>query len=64
MEAPLDALDAAIKARNAAGFTAAYAKVTKGCNACHQSLEHPEVVIKAPAPGAYPDQDFRPRAAK
>jgi cytochrome c556 len=64
MKAPLDALDAAIKARNPAAFTLAYGKVTKGCNACHQSLSHPEVVIKSPAAGAYPDQDFRPRATK
>ena len=64
MKAPLDALDAAIKARNPAAFTLAYGKVTKGCNACHQNLSHSEVVIKSPAAGAYPDQDFRPRTAK
>jgi len=64
MKAPLDALDAAIKARNAAAFAVAYGRVTKGCNACHQSNAHPEVVIKSPAAGAYPDQDFRPRAGK
>ena len=64
MKAPLDALDAAIKARDAAAFTRAYGQVTRGCNACHKSLEHPEVVIKSPVGGAYPDQDFRPRAAR
>jgi cytochrome c556 len=64
MKAPLDALDAAIKARNAAAFTVAYGKVTKGCNACHQSNAHPEVVIKSPSANAFPDQDFRPRPGK
>jgi hypothetical protein len=64
MKAPLDALDAAIKARDAAAFTRAYGKVTHGCNACHRSLEHPEVVIRSPVGSAYPDQDFRPRPAR
>lgn len=64
MKAPLDALDAAIKTRNPAGFATAYGKVTRGCNACHTALEHPEVVIRAPVAGAYPDQDFRPVAKK
>jgi hypothetical protein len=64
MKAPLDALDAAIKAHNAAGAAAAYGRITKGCNACHASLEHPEVVIRTPAPGAYPDQDFAPHPGK
>ncbi|MGZ3374996.1 MAG: hypothetical protein ACXU8S_00190 [Phenylobacterium sp.] len=63
MKAPLDALDAAIKARDSAAFTRAYAQATRGCNACHKSLEHPEVVIKSPVGSPYPDQDFRPRAA-
>ena len=64
IKAPLDALDAAIKARNAASFASAYGRLTRGCNSCHQSLSHPEVVIKAPAAGAYPDQDFRPVRGK
>jgi hypothetical protein len=64
MKAPLDTLDAAIKARNPGAAAAAYGKITKGCNSCHTSLEHPEVVIRTPAPGAYPDQDFQPVARK
>ena len=64
MKAPLDQLDAAIKARNAAGAAAAYGRVTKGCNTCHSSLEHAEVMIRAPVAGAYPDQDFAPRPGK
>jgi hypothetical protein len=64
MKAPLYALDAAIKARNAARAAAAYGRITKGCNSCHAALEHPEVVIRSPAPGAYPDQDFAPRPGR
>ncbi|THD72756.1 hypothetical protein [Phenylobacterium sp.] len=64
MKAPLDAIDAAIKARNPAAFSLAYGKVTKGCNACHQNLSHREIVIRSPTSGAYPDQDFAPHPAK
>ena len=59
----LDGLGAG-EARDAAAFTRAYAQVTHGCNACHKSLEHPEVVIKSPVGSPYPDQDFRPRAGR
>ena len=37
---PMDALDAAIKAQGQAAFTKAYADLTAGCNACHQSADH------------------------
>ena len=57
----LDELDAAIKAKNPAKFDAAYGKVTQGCNACHLGLEHPYIVIRAPATSSYPDQDFAAR---
>lgn len=57
---PLDALDSAIKAKDSAAFTKAYADLTAGCNACHQSAGHPMIVIKVPdaAAAAFPDQDF------
>jgi hypothetical protein len=58
---PLAALDAAIKARNAAAFTKAYADLTASCNACHQSADHPMIVIQVPTVSAFPDQDFRPQ---
>jgi hypothetical protein len=63
---PLDALDAAIKAKDSAGFTKAYADLTTACNACHVSAGHPTIVIKVPdVPGtAFPDQDFSPKAQK
>lgn len=59
---PMDALDAAIKAKDPAAFTKAYADLTTACNACHQSAEHPMIVIKVPdvAGTAFPDQDFSP----
>jgi hypothetical protein len=57
---PMNAVDAAIKEENAQKFTAAYAQLTAGCNACHTALEHPFVVIKVPDASAFPNQDFNP----
>ena len=59
---PLSQIETAIKARDAAGFDAAYVKLTDSCNACHQGLEHAYVVIKAPTGSPYPDQSFSPAA--
>ena len=59
---PLTALDGAVKARDAAAFTRAYADLTASCNACHQSAEHPMIVIQVPTASPFPDQDFRPPA--
>jgi hypothetical protein len=57
---PMAALDAAIKAKDSSGFTAAYAQLTAGCNACHQSADHPMIVIQVPTASPFPDQDFSP----
>lgn len=57
----LDRLDEAIKARDGRRFDAAYAGVTEACNACHRSLNHDAIVIRAPDGAMFPDQDFRPR---
>jgi len=59
---PLDAVDAAIKAKDPAAFTKAYVDLTSACNACHQSAAHPMIVIKVPdiSGTAFPDQDFNP----
>ena len=62
VEPPLDALDKAIRAKDASAFKAAYGQLTDACNACHKSAEHPMIVIKVPdaAGTAFSDQDFRP----
>ncbi len=59
-DAPFDALAGAIEARDPKQFTVAYARLTQACNACHQSLNHADVVIKVPAADEFPDQQFRP----
>jgi len=56
----IKALDAAIKVRDPAAFAKAYADLTTACNACHQSADHPMIVIQVPTVSAFPDQDFRP----
>jgi len=63
---PMDAVDAAIKAKDQAGFTKAYADLTAACNACHQSADHAMIVIQVPAftGTGFPDQDFSPQPAK
>jgi hypothetical protein len=57
---PMDALDKAIKAKDRRAFTKAYGDLTAGCNACHQSADHPMIVIQAPSVGqtSFPDQNF------
>ena len=59
---PMEALAAAIKAKEQAAFTKAYTDLTASCNACHQSADHPMIAIKAPtvSGAAFPDQDFSP----
>ena len=58
--APLQALEAAARDRDAAKFADSYASLNTGCNGCHTALNQPQVVIKVPEPPFYPDQDFRP----
>ncbi|MFZ2007262.1 MAG: hypothetical protein WAV02_19410 [Stellaceae bacterium] len=58
----MDEVDKAIKAKDTAAFTKAYAGLTASCDACHQSADHPMIVIKVPdvSGTAFPDQDFNP----
>ncbi len=56
---PMRALDQAIKAGDAARFSEAFDRLTKGCNACHTALGHSFVVIKTPDASIFPNQVFR-----
>jgi hypothetical protein len=60
IQGPMAEVSKAIAAGDADRFAAAYAKLTDGCNACHQAANVGEVVIKAPDASSFPDQDFRP----
>lgn len=55
----IKALDQAIGASDARGFTDAYARLTAGCNGCHAALGHAYVVIQVPDQSAFLNQDFR-----
>ncbi|MFO1087265.1 MAG: cytochrome family protein [Reyranellaceae bacterium] len=57
---PIEALEEAVKAKDAARFDAAYARLTAACNACHQSANVGMVVIQAPKTSPFANQDFRP----
>jgi hypothetical protein len=59
MQRPLNALDHAIIAGDAAKFASAYDEVTQACNACHAGQQHPMVVIKVPDRTMFPDQSFQ-----
>ncbi|MDP1965306.1 MAG: hypothetical protein Q8K93_24240 [Reyranella sp.] len=56
---PLEEIEKAVKARNAAAFDAAYRQLTEACNACHRSTNLPAIVIKVPDGSAFPNQEFR-----
>jgi hypothetical protein len=53
-----NALQDAIKLQDPQKFAAAYDQLTTGCNACHATLFHSFVVIKAPDASAFPNQKF------
>lgn len=61
MMQPLTLLDFAIKLGYQRQFDEAYESLTKGCNACHATTDHPFIVIKAPDASPFPDQDFAPK---
>jgi hypothetical protein len=55
---PMSDLDAAIKARDATKFDAAYTALTDACNACHRTTEHTMIVIQVPKASMFPNQNF------
>jgi hypothetical protein len=57
--APIDALEAAIKANDAKGSDRAYVALTATCNACHQSLKRDYIEIVAPRASMFPNQNFK-----
>jgi hypothetical protein len=59
--APIKALQKAIADKNRAAFTAAFDKLSAGCNNCHRTLDHGFIVIQRPALLPYSDQNFEPQ---
>jgi len=50
-----------VDGKNAAGFAAAYDRLSAGCNSCHHSLDHAFIAIQRPAVLPYSDQNFAPQ---
>jgi hypothetical protein len=61
VKAPMAALQAAIKAKDAQRFDAAFTQLTEACNGCHTGVNRAMIAIKMPDASTYPDQDFTPR---
>lgn len=61
-ESSIDALEQAIKAKDAARFDEAYGQLTAACNACHQSSKVGFITIQIPRSSPFANQDFRPVA--
>jgi hypothetical protein len=47
--------------KNAAGFAAAYDRLSAGCNSCHRTLDHAFIAIQRPTVLPYSDQNFAPQ---
>jgi hypothetical protein len=61
VEASMDALEQAIKAKDPARFAESYGRLTETCNACHQSAKVGMIVIQVPKNSPFANQDFRPQ---
>jgi hypothetical protein len=59
--AGIAAVEQAVEGKDASAFTAAFDRLTAGCNACHHDLDHGFIVIGRPASLPYSDQLFAPR---
>jgi hypothetical protein len=61
IEAPMDAVKQAIKAKDSVKFAESYGQLTATCNACHQGANVGLVVIQVPKSSPFANQDFRPQ---
>jgi hypothetical protein len=59
--APIAALQKAIDAKDRSAFIAAFDKLSAGCNACHQALDHGFIAIQRPTALPYSNQVFAPQ---
>ena len=59
--APIDDVEAAIKARDGKAFASAFDKLTAACNSCHEAANRGFIVVQRPAASAFPNQSFAPK---
>jgi molecular chaperone GrpE (heat shock protein) len=55
---PILQIDNAIKQKNVAQFTVAFNDLTRACNHCHQTAEHPFIAIQIPTSQMFSNQKF------
>ena len=59
--APIDEVEAAIKARDGKAFASAFDKLTAACNSCHEAANRGFIVVQRPAASGFPNQSFAPK---
>ena len=59
---PIDEVEAAIKARDRARFTASFDKLTEACNSCHAASNRAFIVVQRPTGVQFPNQSFTPKS--
>ena len=57
---PLKMVEDAVQQKDAEAFQLSYDNLISHCNSCHQSSNHPFVVIKTPAIPVFDNQDYSP----
>ena len=58
----IEEVEAAIKARDTAKFTASYDKLTAACNTCHEAANRAFIVIQRPTTASLPNHMGEPLA--
>jgi hypothetical protein len=59
--AAVAAIEKSIDAKDRTAFTAAFDKLSAGCNACHHTLDHAFIAIQRPTTLPYSNQSFAPQ---
>jgi hypothetical protein len=57
---PIEAINAAIEAKDGARFAKGFNALTAACNACHQGIGRGFIVIQVPTASPFSDQSFVP----
>jgi hypothetical protein len=58
---PMKDLQKSVDDKNNAAFTAAFDRLTAGCNSCHRTLDHAFIAIQRPTSLPYSNQNFAPQ---
>jgi hypothetical protein len=61
IDQPMLALQAAIKAKDSARFSQAFAKLTAACNSCHGAADVAFITIQVPTASPFSNQSFEPK---